>query len=479
MTQNVSIDSANDECILSNSGKLKAKNILILTRSYPPYDGGNVGHSIRMYYLCNYLAENGYNVFVFFFYNLIEDREHPPKNKKVFLLNPSFEKRRLDFNSNTDVLNFCLDIIKKNEISTIISSSPPIDAHLIAQSLKLYLNKKILWICDLRDITSFHPNLRAKTAKQLERQKNHEISAISYSDVITTVSIGAKNTIIDLHRSSKSSIELNDIFVVENGYIDLEEVPPQSDFENFILSSRKDDRIVLVYAGTGAITGDLSCSVAKNITLLFEVLSRVPIFRKGFSLVVQGNVKVNPQYLKSLHPELNFCLLPRTDNRQMRANLKLCDMGVIVSTDSILAPIGMAGKLYEYISCNLCLLQIIPGNSTSRMEFAKKHQWKPFIADAHDTHSIIETLHDILRNRTNLDIRRFTNEEIQPYHRYRQYNKIIELIKSRNKYKRSISDGLALDNVRQNSVINSLSQAPLKENLVNIHLNHNSLLKKF
>ncbi|WP_045212476.1 glycosyltransferase [Desulfonatronovibrio magnus] len=460
--------------------EINLKNILILTRSYPPYDGGNVGHSVRIYYLSNYLAKNAYNVYVLFFHELIQDRECPQKHKNVFLLNHFFEKNKLNFNDNTDVLNFCFDIINKKNISTIISSSPPLDAHLIAQSLKLFHSKKIFWICDLRDITSSHPNLRAKHPEHLLNQKEHELSAVAHSDVITTVSIGAKKAIENLQKKSKNNIKLNEICIVENGYVDLEKIPPQNEFKNFVSSSRNKGKIILVYAGTGVLTGDIESSIAKDVTLIFDIISKIPIFRKNFAIIIQGNVKVNSEYLKFLHPELSYCIFPRTDNRQMRANLGLCDIGFIVNTDSTLGPIGMAGKLYEYISCGLCLLQVIPNNSLSRLEFAKKHNWKPFTADAHNNSSIIETLYEIIQNKNNLDNRRFTYEEIQPYNRYRQYDKIIDLIKYREKYVRSIPSKLALDKVRKDSVNNSFSQKPLIENLKNIRWNQKlSLYKKY
>ncbi|MFW5983495.1 MAG: glycosyltransferase, partial [bacterium] len=445
--------------------------VLLLARSFPPYDGGNIGRSLRIYHLANFLAANNYEVYVFIFHKLVQDREHPEIHKNIKLLNHDFNARNKNFQDINDVTDYCSEIINNYNIDTIISSSPPLDAHIVAKNIK-QKNRIIFWICDIRNITSMHMNLRKKNKKEHMIQKHQEVETISYADAITTVSTGASKIINDLYNEVEVDRSLSKIYVVENGYIDTENVPAQKEVLSYINEARYENRIILYYAGTGIISGNRNIMKSKDVTLLIDNIANYEDIRNNFALIIQGNVAINEEYIKKIHPKVKLKILPRVENKQIRSNLKNADIGVIVSRDYISAPTLMSGKLYDYISCGLSLFLIIPENSYSRLEFASKHDKKVFIANPHKDNSIKDAFYKILNLKANLNEIKFVKNEVLQYNRYLQYEKILEILKNKN-YKiyndfSCIHNGSAFKHVPSESLPPDIKVSPNKNDDSNL-----------
>lgn len=99
-------------------------------------------------------------------------------------------------------------VIKSEEISVILSSSPPATCHQVASNLNL--NHKIPWVADLRDPWTqnfYYPY--GPVRKFVER--NLEMKTLGGADALTTVTGGFKKVLSELH-SSKC------IMVIPNGF---------------------------------------------------------------------------------------------------------------------------------------------------------------------------------------------------------------------------------------------------------------------
>ena len=69
---------------------------------------------------------------------------------------------------------------------------------------------------------------------------------------------------------------------------------------------------------------------------------------KRFALIIQGVVNNVNEYFKNNQTELDTLVLGPVDNKQMRANLQLADVGLNVNDDLDYSPIIIAGKICDY-----------------------------------------------------------------------------------------------------------------------------------
>jgi len=145
-------------------------------------------------------------------------------------------------------------VLEKENIDTVITTSPPHSTQLIGLKLKETLNIK--WIADLRDpwtdIYYYKSMLHTKWAKR--KDLNYEKGVIEKSDKIVVVSDSIKQLLIN----KSNLIQESKIHVIPNGF----------DEEDFSVSStNKNNKFLLSYVGT--ITKDYPLdSIKKSITNL-------------------------------------------------------------------------------------------------------------------------------------------------------------------------------------------------------------------
>ena len=145
-------------------------------------------------------------------------------------------------------------VLEKENIDTVITTSPPHSTQLIGLKLKETLNIK--WIADLRDpwtdIYYYKSMLHTKWAKR--KDLNYEKAVIEKSDKIVVVSDSIKQLLIN----KSNLIQESKIHVIPNGF----------DEEDFSVSStNKNNKFLLSYVGT--ITKDYPLdSIKKSITNL-------------------------------------------------------------------------------------------------------------------------------------------------------------------------------------------------------------------
>ena len=100
------------------------------------------------------------------------------------------------------------DIIEKNNIDAIISSSSPVTCHIVASKIKKKHN--ILWIADLRDLwTQNHNYQYGKIRKYFERKL--ELKTLKKADMLVTVTPKWVDSLKLLHNKKR-------VFSITNGF---------------------------------------------------------------------------------------------------------------------------------------------------------------------------------------------------------------------------------------------------------------------
>ena len=116
-------------------------------------------------------------------------------------------------------INSIYELITKEHIDALISTSPPATAHLIANHIKQ--SSAIPWVADFRDLwTQNHFYEKNRVIRFLE--KRLELKTLSDADAIVTVTPGFADNLKSLHKNKR-------IYCITNGYDkdDFAEVAPK------------------------------------------------------------------------------------------------------------------------------------------------------------------------------------------------------------------------------------------------------------
>lgn len=142
------------------------------------------------------------------------------------------------------------EIIEKENIEAIISSSFPMTSHLIAHDLKE--KYAIPWIADLRDLWNLNPYVN-HTSIRSHFEKNLEDKTFENVDVLTTTTPLAKKTLQSLHPTKR-------IVSIFSGY-------DPDEYRN-VTQTKSTDRLTLMYAGS-------LYAGKRDPSLLFEAVSEL------------------------------------------------------------------------------------------------------------------------------------------------------------------------------------------------------------
>lgn len=142
------------------------------------------------------------------------------------------------------------EIIEKENIEAIISSSFPMTSHLIAHDLKE--KYAIPWIADLRDLWNLNPYVN-HTSIRSHFEKNLEDKTFENVDVLTTTTPLAKKTLQSLHPTKR-------IVSIFSGY-------DPDEYKN-VTRTKATDRLTLMYAGS-------LYAGKRDPSLLFEAVSEL------------------------------------------------------------------------------------------------------------------------------------------------------------------------------------------------------------
>ena len=253
-------------------------------------------------------------------------------------------------------------VLEKENIDTVITTSPPHSTQLIGLKLKETLNIK--WIADLRDpwtdIYYYKSLLHTKWAKR--KDLNYEKAVIENSDKIVVVSDSIKQLLIN----KSNLIQESKIHVIPNGF----------DEEDFSVSStNKNNKFLLSYVGT--ITKDYPLdSIKKSIT----------------------NLNINLEFTgKADHPTKHLLNEIAGFNNHVKHKESI---NILLASDMLLLVIPkiannkgiLTGKLFEYLGARKPILCIGPRDGDAAKIIQECKAGKTFdYSDENGIYEFIET----------------------------------------------------------------------------------------
>ena len=161
-------------------------------------------------------------------------------------------------------------IIKKNNIDTVITTSPPHSTQLIG--LKLKRKTRIKWIADLRDPWTdiFYYSMFYHTFVASAIDRGYEKKVLKYADKLIIVSKSMQNLLVD-----KVSTNIREKFIIiTNGY-------DEEDIKNVISTIPKNE-IVITHTGTlthihniDGLVAALKTTLSKGIKLKLKLIGHL------------------------------------------------------------------------------------------------------------------------------------------------------------------------------------------------------------
>ena len=253
-------------------------------------------------------------------------------------------------------------VLEKENIDTVITTSPPHSTQLIGLKLKETLNIK--WIADLRDpwtdIYYYKSMLHTKWAKR--KDLNYEKAVIEKSDKIVVVSDSIKQLLIN----KSNLIQESKIHVIPNGF----------DEEDFSVSStNKNNKFLLSYVGT--ITKDYPLDSIKksstNLNINLEFTGKADHPTKHLLNEIAGfnnHVKHKESINLLLASDMLLLVIPKIANNK----------GILT------------GKLFEYLGARKPILCIGPTDGDAAIIIKECKAGKTFdYSDENGIYEFIET----------------------------------------------------------------------------------------
>ena len=255
-----------------------------------------------------------------------------------------------------------VEILEKENIDTVITTSPPHSTQLIG--LKLKETQNIKWIADLRDpwtdIYYYKSMLHTKWAKQ--KDLNYEKRVIEKSDKVVVVSDSIKQLLLNKSNQVKES----KIHIIPNGF----------DEDDFLVSSKNNNsKFLLSYVGT--ITKDYPLdSIKKSISNLNINLE--------FTGKADEPTKLSLNEVASFN---NHVKHKESINLLLASDMLLLVIPKISNNKGILT-----GKLFEYLGARKPILCIGPTDGDAAKIIEECKAGKTFdYSDENGIYDFIET----------------------------------------------------------------------------------------
>ena len=255
-----------------------------------------------------------------------------------------------------------VEILEKENIDTVITTSPPHSTQLIG--LKLKETQNIKWIADLRDpwtdIYYYKSMLHTKWAKQ--KDLNYEKRVIEKSDKVVVVSDSIKQLLLNKSNLVKES----KIHIIPNGFDD----------DDFLVSSKNNNsKFLLSYVGT--ITKDYPLdSIKKSISILNINLEFTGKADEPTKLLLNEVASFN-----------NHVKHKESINLLLASDMLLLVIPKISNNKGILT-----GKLFEYLGARKPILCIGPTDGDAAKIIEECKAGKTFdYSDENGIYDFIET----------------------------------------------------------------------------------------
>lgn len=234
-------------------------------------------------------------------------------------------------------------IILQEKPDLILSSSPPVTVHLIAQKLSRWSGLK--WIADFRDPWTdiYHYDMIKKNRHTKYIENKMEGSVLNNSDDVITVSESLSKLLQKKIETGKT------VKVIPNGY----------DHEDYISidKNNKFSKFTIAYAG--------KLNSQQNPINLWNSLSNLikkePQFAKDFQLLFMGNF--NKVVLDEIHKRRLTSYLQNKGylaHHEMLSNLVKSNLLLLVIPDTAKNEGILTGKVFEYLAAQNYIIAIGP-----------------------------------------------------------------------------------------------------------------------
>ena len=242
---------------------------------------------------------------------------------------------------NKHAFEYAIDIIKKNNIDTVITSSPPHSSQLIGLKLKQEL--KLKWICDLRDPWTglFYNKTLYQTSIAKWIDKNYESQCLKAADEIIVVSKSIAKQFINSYPELNTKMN-----IIPNGY-------DPDDFQDITKTESKSKYISYI--------GSLGEAYPiENFIGAFKTLSlKNPNWKLRFVGNISGKTK---NLIEKSNLELFVEVIPYKPHQEaveymVNSSILLLIIPEIEENEGILT-----GKLFEYIASGASIILIGPIN---------------------------------------------------------------------------------------------------------------------
>ena len=301
------------------------------------------------------------------------------------------------------------EIIKKEKINTVITSSPPHSTQLIGIKLKKKFNLK--WISDLRDPWTdiYYYNILNHSFISKRIDAYYEKKVLQTADIIFTVSKSLKS----LFLLKKFDLDDNKIIVIPNGY-------DEADFKG-VVKEKNPNEFIITYTGT--------MSDQYKPQIFFKALSKAikQYSLSGIQLRIIG--KISQSILKQIQDEglsdfLQYInIVPHNEIIKYQMN---SDILLLVIPDMPGAKGIVTGKLFEYLATGNPILCIGPEDGDAATIIRKCHAGKTFNRKSEeDIKKYIYTIYKDAKKREKSNI---PHRNILQYNRRKQAEKILKFI---------------------------------------------------
>jgi len=313
-------------------------------------------------------------------------------------------------------------IIRKEKIEVIFSTSPPHSIHLIGYLLK-YLTKKP-WVIDFRDPWTrevwFNPatNLRRKIEEGLEKR------ILRYADKIVCNTEPMKEDFMKIY----PEISSDKFIVITNGF-------DQEDFQN--LKEQPKEKLVIAYTGTMCISFNDQESVRYNPIYFFKALRKLldehPLLEDKieviFAVYIREELEVS-NLIKKLGLEKVLKIYQFLSHQECMQHLVNADVLLLIHHRGLLSKDWVPAKLYEYLGTGKPILALISKELGATYKILEETK-AGIIASPDDIEEIKEVIYKIYLDYQNKNLSfDLVKEKVLQYERNNLTKKLSEVFNS-------------------------------------------------
>ena len=229
------------------------------------------------------------------------------------------------------------EIIEKEGVDAILSTSSPVTSHLIAHDLKEKYD--IPWVADLRDLWNLNPYINHNPVRRFF-EKRLEMKTFKNVDMLTTTTELARETLQSIHPGKK-------ITPVVSGF-------DPEDFEKTV-QSEKSDRLTLMYAGS-------LYSGKRDPSILFDAVNQLinedKIDRDNIIIDFYGDETNLEGLSQKYNITGNVNIHGRITQSEVLKHQMNSDILLLISWMDESEKMFIPGKVYDCIGCKKPILSI-------------------------------------------------------------------------------------------------------------------------